>query len=399
MPASSGNSPDKNGRWLNRNIFAIGLTSFFSDLSHETATTILPVFLASIGAPASALGIIEGTADALSSFAKMGSGYWSDRTGIRKPIAVLGYFLTTIGQAVFGLATHWVHVLAGRTLGWFGRGIRGPVRDAIASESTEPQHYGKVFGFDRTLDTLGAILGPSVALALVSLTSYRNIFFLTVIPGFLAVATFGFLVKAKPRRPNHSLSFRQSLRNLPRPFKLFLIGVGIFGAGDFAHTLLILRAAQILTPLHGSTEAGRLAILLYVIHNVIYAAASYPIGAIADRWGKRVFLSVGYFISAVMCAGFLWPSSHFVPLAILFVLAGLFIAIEDSLERAIAAELLPESLRASGYGALATVNGIGDFASSVLVGLLWAHVAPAAGFLYSGALSVAGALVIARLRK
>ncbi len=386
-------------RWLNRNIAAIATTSFFSDLSHETATAVLPVFLASIGAQPSALGIIEGVADAISSFAKMGSGYWSDRTGIRKPIAVIGYLFTAVGQASFGFATNWIHVLAGRTAGWFGRGIRGPVRDAITSESTEPQHYGKVFGFDRALDTLGAILGPSAALALVAWTSYRNIFFLTFIPGLLAVLTFGLLVKAKKHPPNHDLSFRQSIQKLPRNFRLFLIGVGIFGVGDFAHTLLILRASQILTPVHGAAVAGKLAITLYLVHNIIYAAASYPVGSLADQFGKRRFLAVGYFISGVMCAGFLFPFTHYYYLAILFALAGLFIAIEDALERAIAAELLPAEVRASGYGVLATVNGIGDFVSSVAVGLLWAHVAPAAGFIYSGVLSLIGAAVIAKVRR
>ena len=393
MPDSS----PREARWLNRNILAIGITSFFSDLSHETATTILPVFLASLGAQPSALGIIEGVADAVSSFAKIGSGYASDRTGIRKPIAVIGYVLTGISQASFGFAGHWLHVLAGRTVGWFGRGIRNPVRDAIASESTEPQHYGKVFGFDRALDTTGAILGPSAALALISLTTYQNIFFLTLIPGLLAVLTFGIFVKAKKRPANPALTFRQSLRELPHGFRLFLVGVGIFGAGDFAHTLLILRASQVLAPSHGPVEAGKLAITLYVVHNIIYAAASYPIGALADRFGKRRCLALGYFISAVMCAGFLLPNAQYFQLAILFGLAGLFIAIEDALERAIAAELLPEKVRASGYGALGTVNGVGDLISSVMVGVLWAHVSPAAGFLYSGILSLAGAAVIVRL--
>ncbi|MDD5542698.1 MAG: MFS transporter [Acidobacteriia bacterium] len=394
-----GEAPPTSTHWLNRNIAAIATTSFFSDLSHETATAILPVFLASIGAAPSALGIIEGVADAISSFAKMGAGYWSDRLGIRKPIAVIGYLFTALGQASFGFATHWTHVLAGRTAGWFGRGIRGPVRDAIASESTEPQHYGKVFGFDRTLDTLGAILGPSTALALVAWTSYRNIFFLTFIPGLLAVLTVGFLVKAKKLPPNPTLSFRQSLRNLPPDFRFFLVGVGIFGAGDFAHTLLILRASQMLTPAHGPATAAKLAISLYLIHNIIYAAASYPVGYLADRFGKRRFLAAGYFISGLMCAGFLFPISHYYYLGILFALAGLFIAIEDALERAIAAELLPAEVRASGYGVLATINGVGDFVSSVVVGLLWAHVSTGAGFLYSGILSIIGAFMIARVRK
>jgi len=144
-------------RWLNKNIIGMGAASFFSDFCHEMATSILPAFLASIGASAALLGTIEGFADAVSSFAKLGAGYYSDKKGIRKGIAVLGYFLTAIGKASFALAVVWPQVLLGRIVGWFGRGIRGPVRDAMLSASVEKEDTGKAFGFHRAMDTLGAI--------------------------------------------------------------------------------------------------------------------------------------------------------------------------------------------------------------------------------------------------
>lgn len=384
-------------RWLSRNIFGIGVTSFFSDLSHETATTILPVFLISIGASASALGIIEGVADALSSFAKIGAGWYSDRTGIRKPIAVIGYFLTGIAKASFAFATSWYHVLAGRAAGWLGRGIRNPIRDAIMAESAPPEAYGRAFGFDRALDTVGAVLGPITALWLVTFLTYRNIFLLTLIPGMLATLVFAVFVRAKTRAPNRELSFALSVKKLPSKFKIFLVGVGIFGMGDFAHTLLILRATEVLRP-PNPENAGKLAITLYVIHNIIYAAASYPVGAIADKVGKRGFLALGYLLSAAMCIGFVFSPPSFWYLALLFFVGGFYIAIEDSLERAISADLLPEELRGTGYGALATVNGIGDFISSIIVGILWTTISPAAGFSYAAVLSLLGATVLLRLR-
>jgi MFS family permease len=383
--------------WLNHNVVGIGTASLFSDLSHETATAVLPVFLSSLGAPPAALGIVEGVADAISSFAKMGSGYFSDKSGIRKPIAVAGYVLTAIATASFGLARTWGHVLIGRTLGWFGRGIRNPVRDAILTESTVPEAYGKTFGFERALDTAGAILGPLAALWLVTLLTYRQVFLLTLFPGFVAALVFAFIVKARLRVPNRALTFRTSLWNLPSKFKLFLVAVGIFGMGDFAHTLLILRASQVLTPDH-PMDAGKLAISLYVVHNVVYALGSYPLGALGDRVGKKLVLVGGYFIGAAMSVGLLFHTSSYTYLAILFILGGFYIAIQDALEKAIAADFLPQELRGTGYGALATVNGIGDFVSSTLVGLLWTAVSPIAGFGFSAVLMFLGAIILLRLR-
>lgn len=397
----SENSPAKpatpSSKWLNRNVIGIGTTSLFSDLSHETATTILPVFLSSIGAPPAALGVIEGAADAISSFAKIGAGYYSDKTGKRKPIAVVGYFLTGIAKASFALATAWGHVLIGRSVGWFGRGIRNPVRDTILTESTLPEAYGKTFGFERALDTAGAILGPLTALWLITFLTYRQVFLLTLIPGMLATLVFAFIVKTKVRPPNPELTFRASLKNLPPRFKLFLLAVGIFGMGDFAHTMLILRATQLFS--HTTPEnASALAISLYVIHNIIYAIASYPAGAIGDRIGKKRVLVGGYLAGGAMSTALILPIDSYSYLLLVFVCAGLYIAIQDSLERAIAAELLPDDLRATGYGALATVNGVGDFVSSTLVGILWTALSPAAGFIYSAVLMFLGALILFRLR-
>jgi MFS family permease len=287
--------------------------------------------------------------------------------------------------------------LIGRTLGWFGRGIRNPIRDAILTESTVPEAYGKTFGFERALDTAGAILGPLAALWLITIFSYRQVFLLTLAPGTIAMLVFAFVVKAKFRAANPELTFRASLKNLPSRFKIFLVAVGIFGMGDFAHTLLILRATQVLTP-ENPLDASKLAISLYVVHNVVYALGSYPLGALGDKIGKKVVLVGGYFIGAAMSVGLLFHTSSYAYLAILFVLGGFYIAVQDALEKAMAADLLPEELRGTGYGALATVNGIGDFVSSTVVGLLWTGFSPAAGFGYAAVLMFLGAFILFRLR-
>src|SRR5512141_1680284 len=153
-------------RWLNRTVLGIGLASLFSDWSHEMATTVMPAFLATMGVAAAWLGLIEGVSDGLSSFAKMGSGYYTDKLRRRKPIAVAGYVLTALGTASFGLATAAWHVLISRACAWLGRGVRTPVRKALLAASVTRETYGRAFGFERMMDTLGAIVGPASAFVL-----------------------------------------------------------------------------------------------------------------------------------------------------------------------------------------------------------------------------------------
>jgi MFS family permease len=157
-------------RWLNSTVLGIGLASLFSDLSHEMATTVMPAFLATMGVAAAWLGFIEGVSDGLSSFAKMASGYYTDRFRRRKPIAVFGYVLTTLGVVTFGLATTAWHVLALRATAWFGRGLRTPVRKALLAAAVSPETYGRAFGFERMMDTLGAIIAPGSRLGPIART-------------------------------------------------------------------------------------------------------------------------------------------------------------------------------------------------------------------------------------
>jgi MFS family permease len=400
--------PQEPSAWLNRSVVGMAVASFFSDAGHEMATAILPLFLASIGAPPAALGIIEGVADATSSFVKLWSGWFSDRLGRRKPLAVTGYLLTGITTGLFALATAWPFVLVARMAGWFGRGMRGPVRDAMLAESVAPTARGRAFGFHRAGDTLGAIAGPAIALTLLTViapvvnaqdAAYRHIFLITLIPGLLGALSFALLVRER-LRPGRgtTVSLFRSVGSLPRNFKAFLVGVAIFGAGDFAHSLLILRATTVLAPSIGPAQAGELAVALYVLHNVLYAGMSFPIGALADRIGKRTLLALGYTTATVMGIGWIVVTPSLAWLALLFALGGIFIAAEDALEGALAADLLPEPVRGTGYGVLATVNGIGDFSSSIIVGTLWTVVSPAAGFVYATVLFGLGAIVIYKLR-
>ncbi len=381
------------GGWLNRNVLGMGLTSFLSDFGHEMATAILPAFLASIGAGPAALGTIEGVADAVSSFVKVGAGYSADRWGHRKAVAVLGYVLTGVSKASFALASSWPPVLAGRVVGWFGRGIRGPVRDAMLAESVPPEARGRAFGFHRAGDTAGAVAGPLVALLLLGVLDLRGIFVLTLIPGLLSALAFALLVSDPPRRGGGE-RFLASLRAVPRPFRRLLVAVGLFGIADFAPTLLILQAQLALTPSLGRAAATSAGVALYLLRNALYTVASYPLGALSDRFGRRDLLAGGYALAGLTFAGFAWLPARLPVLGGLFALAGVFIAAEDTLEGALAADLLPERGRGLGYGLLGSVNGVGDLVSSVVVGALWAALGATAGFAYATALSLAAAAVL-----
>jgi MFS family permease len=399
------------GRWLNRNIAALSVTSFLSDLGHETATAVLPSFLAAIGAAPVTLGAIEGVSDAAASFVKLGAGWWSDRIGRRKPFVVAGYIITGLSTGVFAAARSWTAILGARGVGWLSRGARGPLRDVILTDSTAPGARGRVFGFHRAADTCGAVLGPLLAAWLLPALAavaphdgtlpFRWIFLGTMIPGVLAGIVVWIFVTERVHPPGGAPHLLAAVRSLPAPFRRYLVGVGLFGAGDFAHTLLILGVAHVLTPVHGAVGAAAIASLLYVAHNVVYAVTPFPVGWLSDRIGRRGLLAAGYGVGAVMAlaAGWIFDRhvTHLAALTLLFALAGLVVAVEDTLEGATTADFAPREIRGTAFGVLGLVNGVGDLISSLIVGALWL-VNPLAGFGYAAAMMACGAVVVARLR-
>lgn len=380
-------------RWLSRNVFAIGMLSLFSDTGHELTTAILPLFLQTFGGGAIALGTIEGVSDAASSLLKMWMSHYSDRVGKRKPILVVGYLVTAL-MGSFAFVTRWWQVVAIRAIAWIGRGARGPVRDALLAESVPAEAHGRAFGFETAMDTIGAILGPAIAFSTIGILSLRHIFLISFIPGAITVLIALFVVKDIVRPPQAHLEIWGSLRALPRPFFRYVSAVGVFGLGNFAHTLLVLRAIVLLTPRYGTVTAGRMGVALYILHNVVYAAVSYPVGVLGDRGSKKKLLTLGYFLFGLMCFVFMRNTASLPILAFVFVLAGVYIGIVDSMERALAADLLPIRQRGTGYGLLATVNSFGDLLSSIVVGFLWSRVSYTAGLGYAAVLTLIGTVLL-----
>jgi len=379
-------------------VFAIGLASLFSDWSHEIATAVMPAFLATMGVAAFWVGLIEGVADGLSSFAKMASGYYTDKLHRRKAVAVSGYVVTAFGTAAFGFATAAWHVLLARAVAWLGRGVRTPVRKALLAGAVTKATYGRAFGFERMMDTLGAIVGPLTAFLLLPALNYRypTLFALTLLPGLLAAGLIAFAVKEKERAPVPHISFGERLRMLPPRFRKFLVAVGLFGAGDFAHTLLILLATQKLTPEMGAARAASIAVGLYVAHNVFYATFSTVAGWLADHFPKNIVLASGYALAAAMAMTIIIVPLSIWTLGLIFIIGGVYVAVEETLEDSFCAELVGPEHHGMAFGTLATVNGVGDFLSSLIVGTLWSAAGTSVAFGYSALLFALGSWLVLR---
>lgn len=404
---------DKPKSWLNPTVCGAGLTSALGDFCYETTTVILPGFLAVLGIPAAVLGMIEGIADAVASFTKMISGYVAEKLGHRKLLVVVGYGLTPIGQVLIAMASAWPLLLAGRVVSWFGKGLRGPLRDAIVTQAISPETRGRAFGFHRAMDTVGAVVGPLLGVGLLGWAQglswedpagpFRVVLWFSILPGVLAVLVFLTLVKDPEHSPNPALHFFQALRGLPSRFKRYLRAVGLFGIGDFSHTLLILAATQLLTSSMGVVQAAQMAGMLYVWRNIVQVVMSYPVGMLADRYGSLPVLIVGYtlgVLTAIMTAMAFWFTIDSpVLLGAVFSVAGLYMAVQEALESTVTADMVNREMLAMSYGALGTVNGASKFVSSTVVGVLWTVVSPVFGFGLAALLMATGTMALLRVRK
>ena len=400
MKDKSNNQND--GKWLNRNVAAMGFTSLFSDASHEMTTAALPSFLTELVGATSApqvLGLITGLSDASSSFIKIFSGWLSDRLRRRKPLIILGYLLTDLFVGIIGFARDWIETFVYRVLAWIGRGTREPPRDALLADSVDKRFYGHAFGFHRAMDTIGAILGPLLAFLLISWLGIRNVFFLSLIPGSLAVLIIAIGVKETIRKLEAQKGLFWHMKSLPKEFKVFVFIMFVFGIANFNRTLLLLRVQEVLTPLNGIIIAASVSILLYTIRNIAQALADYGIGSLSDKLGRKSLLaSFGFFLFGITSLGFVYATGIYF-FVFLFVLSGISAATYTALEKAYAADLLPSSIRGTGYGVLQTMNGVGDFISSFVVGTIWALISPELSFVYAALLSFVSTLLLLGMMK
>jgi len=338
---------------------------------------LVPIFLTvTLGAPVAFLGLIEGIAEGTASLMKVGSGWYSDRLSLRRPLVAAGYGLSAVGKLLLATAFHWPQVLVARTTDRFGKGVRTSPRDALIADSSLPEAYGRAFGFHRAADTAGAVLGPLIGLAILQIVGeqhLRPILLIAVIPGVASLALIP-LVRERRREPRAAGApgVKIDLSGAGVVFWKYLSISLLFALGNSSDTFLILRANDLGLGL-------TIVILMYVVYNASYSLLSLPAGIVADKLGKRLLVTGGFFVYGLVYMGFaltgegthLWP---------LFAIYGIYMALTDGMARAMVAELAPSERRGTFLGLYHTGIGLMAVAASVLAGVLWSAVGPPAPF-------------------
>jgi MFS family permease len=381
-------------------VAGIGGASLLADVGHEVPTALLPSLLTTtLGAPASALGLIEGVSDGLAGLARFGGGALSDDPGRRRAIAVGGYTSTAVLSSATGAANATWQVGLLRAGAWSARGLRVPARNALLADLVDPAVYGRAYGFERAMDNLGAILGPVLAIALVALVGTRGAIGLSVIPGLGATAAILYAIrhteapKARDRAPVR-LQISPVLQGRLKPL---FGGITAFEFGNCAATLLILRATHLLEPGISHTSAATTALWLYVSYNVAATITSVPAGRHADRTTPRRTLAIGVAAFGLAYAGLTRDTHSWLALSPWFILAGIGIGCVETAEHAAVAAYAPADIRGSAFGLLAAVQSFGNFAASGIAGLLWTAASPSWAFAYLAGWMVLATTMLTRL--
>lgn len=369
------------------NVILLGLVSFLTDISSEMVYPLVPLLLTQrLGAPAAVVGLIEGMAESVASLLKLLAGAWSDRLGRRKPLAFAGYAGAAVGKALLAMARSWPLVWLARFVDRTGKGLRGAPRDALLAESVPSGERGKAFGLHRALDTLGAVLGVALAYLFLNRAGgdYGTVFRWAVVPatlGALLVLPAREIRREGPRRPVQGA--RAAWGAFPPALRRFLLVITLFNLGNSSNQFLLLRASQLGLPSHQ-------VLLAYLLFNGVYALAAYPAGRLSDAVGRRALLVGGYLMYGLVYIGFALART---PVAVwpLFAAYGLYQGATEGVEKALLADLAPPERKATVLGLHATLVGLALLPASLLAGVLWDALGPAAPFYLGGALALAAA--------
>jgi MFS family permease len=353
-----------------RNVTALGLVSFFTDFSTEMVLGVLPLFIiSSLGASRAILGAIEGSSELTSYAFRMVSGSLSDKLGRRKIFVIAGYSLSTITKPFFAASSSLIDAFLVRFGDRVGKGLRTAPRDALIADSVQDSSSGKAFGLHRTIDQIGAILGPVAAFSLLQFVDIKSIFLISLIPGCIALLILVFFVKEVAIK--RSIVTRTTiLSNIDcvirgnRPFILLLVITGIFGIGAFNFSFILLRASDLGIP-------DSVIPLVYATINVAHTAISIPTGILADKVGKEKVLIIGYSVFAISSALMISVSDNIHYAYMLAAIFGLYMGISETTQRAVVPRYVVSELRGTAYGLYSVIIGITFFAANLVFGFLW----------------------------
>jgi len=372
-----------------RSVVALGWVSFLTDVSSEMIYPLLPAFLTkTLGAGPAAVGLIEGVAEATASLAKVGSGVWSDRVRRRKPLVVLGYAVAAIARPLVAFANAWTQVLAIRFTDRVGKGIRTSPRDALVADLVPRERRGRAFGLQRAMDNAGGFVGPLVAAFLlkIALVDERRVFLLAAVPAIAAVVLLLLAVPDVPRRTPEPLPTGGTKAPLPRSFWMVVLIFGFFTLANSTDAFLLLRAQQ------AGVQTWQLP-LFWSFFQGVKAATGVPGGALADRLGRVPAIALGWFVYALAYTGLAFVAS---PLGAWGLVAfyALFYGLTEGAERALVADLVPESLRGRAYGVFHAAIGIAALPASLLFGFLWQRFGARAAFSTGAVVALVSALLL-----
>jgi MFS family permease len=370
---------------LSKNTFLLAVASLFADISTEMLYPVLPVFLTqTLKASGSIVGLVDGFAQATQNIVQGFSGALSDRLQKRKSVALVGYFLAALGKPLMGVSAAWQGVFAARLLDRFGTGVRSAPRDALIASSVQERDRGRAFGLEGVGDNAGAFIGPLLAaLLLYSFgVEIRTFFYVALVPGLLAFLMILFVSERSISVASKS-KIDSGLNRFPKRYWNYLIATALFGIGNSSNAFLILQTQAIGASLE-------IAILIYAAFNLVAAIISYPAGALSDRWGRRTILLGSYVVFFVAYFGFALTKDVYL-IGILFIVYGLYQGIFRTVGKALASDLVPERIRASGIGWYSSTVGILQLVSSVVAGLLWDQIGHAAVFYFGAVFAVVGA--------
>ena len=388
---------------LNPNVFFLGLVSLLTDVSSEMIFTLVPLFLRNVlKAPFTAIGLIGGLSEGSDAIFRVFSGWLSDKVGKRKPLAVLGYSISTIAKPFMYLASNWGMVLGVRFSERVGKGIRTSSRDALIADSTAAGERGKGFGLHKAMDTSGAVLGLAIAAIIVylvqgggqelNLETYQWLVIVGVIPAVLAVIILLIFVQERRKLLSSVTSSQVGFKRasgFDSRFKVFLVIMAIFTLGNSSDFFVILRAQNLEIPLIH-------VVLMLVLFNVTYAAVSLPAGMLSDKLGRQRVITLGWFVYALVYLGFAVVSEVW-QVWLLFACYGFYYGMVEGVDRAFVADLVTEEKRGTAYGLYHGVVGLTLLPASLLAGWLWQVYSPAATFYFGAGLAFLAMLGIMAL--